>query len=67
MNLKESLDTAFNQFITNEVSDDLLKSIKEIVTVDDVDSLIDSVESRGDPSEYCKNDTDSQTPAGFFL
>lgn len=67
MNLKEYLDTAFNQFITNEVSNDLLKSIKETVTVDDINALIGSVESLGDPSEYCKNDYDDKTPAGFFL
>lgn len=67
MNMNEYLDTAFNQFITNEVSNDLLKSIKETVTVDDINTLIGSVESLGDPSEYFSNDYDDKTPAGFFL
>jgi len=55
------------QFISNTVTDELLKSIKSSVTSADVDTLIAKVESLDDPSAYCKNDLDSKTPAGFFL
>lgn len=67
MNLNAMLDSAFEQFISNAVSDDLLRSIKSSVTSTDVDKLIRKVESLDDPSAYCKNDLDSKTPAGFFL
>lgn len=67
MNLNEMLDLAFEQFISNTVTDELLKSIKSSVTSADVDTLIIKIESLDDPSAYCKNDLDSKTPAGFFL
>lgn len=67
MSLNEKLDAAFEQFISNTVSDDLLKSIKDSVTSADVNILLRKVESLDDPSAYCKNDFDSETPAGFFL
>lgn len=67
MNLNAMLDSAFEQFISNAVSEDLLRSIKSSVTSTDVDTLIRKVESLDDPSAYCKNDLDSKTPAGFFL
>lgn len=67
MNLNAILDSAFEQFISNAVSDDLLRSIKSSVTSTDVYILIRKVESLDDPSAYCKNDLDSKTPAGFFL
>ncbi len=67
MNLNVILDSAFEQFISNRVSDDLLRSLKSSVTSADVDTLIGKVASLDDPSAYCKNDLDSDTPAGFFL
>ena len=67
MNVNEMLDLAFEQFISNTVTDELLKSIKSSVTSADVDTLIAKVESLDDPSAYCKNDLDNKTPAGFFL
>ena len=67
MNLSEKLDIAFQQFISHEVSNDFLRQIRNQVSEDDVDALVGSVESLGDPSEYCKDDFDEMTPAGFFL
>ena len=67
MNIEETLDEAFKQLIKHEVSNDLLKSIKEAVSVSDINTLLDHVDSLGDPSEYCENDYDQKTPAGFFL
>lgn len=67
MNLNEMLDLAFEQFISNTVTDELLGSIKGSVTSKDVDTLIKKVESLDDPSAYCKDDLDRDTPAGFFL
>lgn len=67
MSLNEKLDMAFEQFISNTVSDDLLKLIKDSVKSADVDTLMRKVESLDDPSAYCKDDFDSETPAGFFL
>jgi hypothetical protein len=67
MNLNEMLDLAFEQFISNTVTDELLRSIKNSVTSTDVDTMIKKVESLDDPSAYCKNDLDSKAPAGFFL
>lgn len=67
MNLNAKLDSAFKQFLSNSVSDDLLRSITRSVTSTDVNILIREVESLDDPSAYCKNDLDSETPAGFFL
>ncbi|WPL16842.1 hypothetical protein Thiowin_01818 [Thiorhodovibrio winogradskyi] len=67
MNLNEMLDLAFEQFISNTLTEELLKSIKSSVTSADVDTLIIKIESLDDPSAYCKNDLDSKTPAGFFL
>lgn len=67
MSLKAKLNMAFEQFISNKVSDDLLRRIKDSVTSADIDVLMKKVESLDDPSVYCKNDLDSKTPAGFFL
>jgi len=44
MNLNEMLDLAFEQFISNTVTDELLKSIKSSVTSADVDTLIIKIE-----------------------
>ena len=66
MGLNEKLDAVFAQFISNTVSNDLLKLIRDSVTAADVDTLMRKVESLDDPSAYCNNDFDSETPAGFF-
>lgn len=67
MSLNLKLNVVFEQFILNRVSDDLLKEIKDLVTYDQIDLLISKVQFLDDPSVYCKNDHDSDTPAGFFL
>ena len=67
MSLEVKLNMVFEQFISNKVSDDLLRRIKDSVTSADIDVLMKKVESLDDPSAYCKNDLDSKTPAGFFL
>ena len=67
MSLNEKLDMAFEQFISNTVSDALLGRIKDSVTSADIDILMRKVESLDDPSAYCKNDFDHKTPTGFFL
>ena len=54
MNLNAKLDSAFKQFLSNSVSDDLLRSITRSVTSTDVNILIREVESLDDPSAYCK-------------
>ena len=63
----EILEEVFGRFIADDVSSDSLQTIKESVTLDDVAALLRSVESLGDPSEYCKDDYDTKTPAGYFL
>ena len=67
MSLIAELDMAFEQFISNTVSDDLLRKIKDSITSADIDVLMRKIESLDDPSAYCKNDFDSKTPTGFFL
>ena len=66
MDLNEELDMIFEQFISNTVSYARLKSIKNSVTLSNIDILMRKIESLDDPSAYCKNDFDSKTPDGFF-
>jgi len=67
MNLSPYLDKAFSEMISGSSPSALLKEIRENVTPDDADILMEKVNSLGDPSEYCKNDYDGKTVAGFFL
>lgn len=67
MSLSDELKQAFDQFISGDPSNDFLRGIVANVRVEDVDSLIDSVNRLGDPSEYCEDDYDDKTVAGFFL
>lgn len=67
MSLSEELKQAFDQFISGDLSKDFLRRIVANIGEEDVDALIDSVDRLGDPSEYCQNDYDDKTVAGFFL
>ena len=67
MILEQRLRLAFKQFLSNSVSGDLLKLIKDSIKPADVEMLIRIIESLKDPSVYCKNDDDRETVSGFFL
>ena len=67
MNLNEHLDKAFAAMISGSLPLALLKEIKENITADDAEILAEKIISLGDPSDYCKNDCDGKTVAGFFL
>lgn len=67
MSLSGDLTEAFDRFLASTISKDLLRSIVARVGVHDVDTLIASIERLGDPGEYCKDDRDNKTVAGFFL
>lgn len=67
MSTEDLLNRAFRQFLSSSVSDELLRSIKDSIGPEDVDTLMQAVLSLNDPSEYCKDDLDSQTVSGFFL
>lgn len=67
MSLSEELNQAFDQFVSCDLSKDFLRGIVANVGELDVDALIDSVDRLGDPSEYCDDDYDDKTVAGFFL
>ena len=67
MDIDQKLAESFDRFLAHDVSDDLLREISSSVSIDDVDRLIASVQSLDDPSEYCRDDLDEKTPAGFFL
>jgi len=67
MAITEQLQQAFQQFISNQVSQDLLREIVCAVSLDDVDSLMASVEDLDDPDEYCESDYDDRTITGYFL
>ena len=67
MRTEDRLNRAFEQFLSSAVSDELLRLIKDSIGPEDVDTLMQAVLSLRDPSEYCKDDLDSETVSGFFL
>ncbi len=67
MNLSQYLDKAFSEMISGSSPSELLKEIRENVSPDDADTLMEKVNSLGDPGDYCKNAYDGKTVAGFFL
>lgn len=67
MSLSEELKQAFDQFVSCDLSNDFLRGIVAKVGERDVDALVESVDRLGDPSEYCDDDYDDKTVAGFFL
>jgi len=67
MTLEARLNRAFEQFLSNTVEIDLLRSIRDSTGPADIGTLIDAVASLNDPSEYCAHDLDSATVTGFFL
>jgi len=67
MSTEDRLNMAFTQFLSNAVSTELLRSIKDSIGPEDVDTLMQAVRSLSDPGEYCEHDLDSETVSGFFL
>ena len=67
MNLSEDLNKVFDQFVSSQISKDLLRGIVSKVDERDVDILIEAVERLDDPSEYCEDDYDDKPITGFFL
>lgn len=66
-NVRKKLELLLTHFLSNSVSGDLLREIRQCVEPADVSILMAMVESLEDPSAYCKNDTDQKTVSGFFL
>jgi len=67
MNVSEKLDQMFSEFISGGMPLKIIKELKDSITPDDVDLLMEKVIALKDPSEYCKNDYDDKTVTGFFL
>ena len=67
MLVKKNLELVFTQFLSNSVSEELLKETRQCVQPADVSILMTMVESLDDPSAYCKSDMDQKTVSGFFL
>ncbi|MBF0101056.1 MAG: hypothetical protein HQK77_09135 [Desulfobacterales bacterium] len=67
MNKKEQLDHLFFQFLSGNVSRELIVEFQINIAPDDVGLLLEAVSSLNDPSDYCKNDYDCETVTGFFL
>ena len=61
------LQRVFQEFLDGADSADFLKNTRAAIKIDDVPALLDMVESLGDPGDYCKDDYDQATPAGYFL
>jgi len=67
VSLSKELKQVFEQFISSNVSKDSLRNLASEVGSDDIEALIDAVNILDDPSEYCQDDYDEKTVAGFFL
>jgi hypothetical protein len=62
----DDFDGLFKEFLNGPVPLDRLIEIRRKVRLEDVECLMRKISELGDPSDYTKNDLDSETVEGFF-
>ncbi len=67
MNKAYLLDNLFLIFLSGKDARELIDIFRKDLQLEDIGLMMQKISNLGDPSEYCKNDYDSKTVAGFFL